>query len=153
MIRGSVIVAGLAALLSLLLHLMGLSLTAPRLADQPTASGAPDKVELGNSFEDLVDAVAEPVEPQPVEAPEPPVDEPPEPAPEPAEIPTSEVHVASDNPQRTFSPDTGTSEVLQPVAPEPVEADAPDSEDTTDGDQSASDDADETPSEIAEAIE
>ncbi|KUJ78811.1 energy transducer TonB family protein [Ruegeria profundi] len=149
MIRGSVIVAGFAALLSLLLHLMGLSLTAPRLAGQPTASGAPDKVELGSSFEDLVDAVAEPVEPQPVEAPEPPVDEPPEPA----EIPTSEVHVASDNPQRTFAPDTGTSEVLQPVAPEPVEADAPESEDTTDGDQSASDDADETPPETAEAVE
>ncbi|WP_037313881.1 energy transducer TonB family protein [Ruegeria halocynthiae] len=152
MIRGSVVIAVLAALVSLLLHLMGLSLTAPRLVDEPREAGAPDTVDLGSSFEDLVESVAEPVEPEPAEAPEPPVEAAPEP--EPAEIPTSEVHVASDNPQRTFAPDTGSSEVLQPVTPEPVEADIPETEDTTDGDKTASDDVDETPPvETAEAIE
>ncbi|WP_170430867.1 energy transducer TonB family protein [Ruegeria arenilitoris] len=157
MIRGSIVIAALAALLSLLLHLMGLGLTAPRLIQQPDAAGRGDSVELSNSFEDLVDTVAEPVESEPPEAPEPPVEEPPEPAPEPAEIPTSEVHVASDDPQKTFSPDTGTSEILQPVAPEPVEAQAPESRDTTDGDKSASDEVEETPpvevAEVAEAPE
>ncbi len=152
MIRGSIVVAVLAALLSLLLHLMGLGLTAPRLIQQPDDAGRGDSVELSNSFEDLVDTVAEPVEPEPPEAPEPPVEEAPEPAPEPAEIPTSEVHVASDDPQKTFSPDTGTSEILQPVAPDPVEA--PETQDTTDGDKSASDEVDETPpAEVAEVAE
>ncbi|CUK08232.1 hypothetical protein RUE5091_03053 [Ruegeria denitrificans] len=150
MIRGSVVIAVLAALLSLLLHLAGLGLTAPRLTEQPGTSGPTDSIELGNSFEDLVEAIAEPVEPEPVETPEPPVEEPPEPA----EIPTSEVHVASDDPQQTFAPDTGTSEVLQPVSPEPVESEAPETQDTTDGDQSASDEVDETPPvETAETVE
>ncbi len=154
MIRGSVVIAVLAALLSLLLHLMGLSLTAPRLAEQPSQTGSSDAVELSNSFEDLVEAVAEPVEPEPEAAPEPPVEEPPEPAPEPAELPTSEVHVASDDPKQTFAPDTGKSEVLQPVAPEPVETEAPNTEDTTDGEANASDDVDETPpTETAEVVE
>ncbi|WP_170571269.1 energy transducer TonB family protein [Ruegeria atlantica] len=154
MIRGSVVIAVLAVLLSLLLHLMGLSLTAPRLAEQPSQTGTSDAVELSNSFEDLVDSVAEPVEPEPEAAPEPPAEESPESAPKPAEIPTSEVHVASDDPKQTFAPDTGTSEILQPVAPEPVEAEAPETEDTTDGDANASDDADETPpTETAEVVE
>ncbi|MES0825664.1 energy transducer TonB family protein [Ruegeria sp. SCP11] len=154
MIRGSVVIAVLAALLSLLLHLMGLSLTAPRLAEQPSQTGSSDAVELSNSFEDLVEAVAEPVEPEPEAAPEPPVEEPPEPAPEPAELPTSEVHVASDDPKQTFAPDTGKSEVLQPVAPEPVETEAPKTEDTTDGEANASDDVDETPpTETTEVVE
>lgn len=157
MIRGSVVIAALAALLSLLLHLMGLSLTAPRLTQQPGDTGRADSVELSNSFEDLVDTIAEPVEPEPPEAPEPVEEEPPEPAPEPAEIPTSEVHVASDDPKKTYAPDTGTAEVLQPVAPEPVEAEAPETQDTADGDKTASDDVEETPpveeAEVAEAPE
>lgn len=143
MIRGSVVIAALAALLSLLLHLMGLSLTAPRLTQQPGDTGRANSVELSNSFEDLVDTIAEPVEPEPPEAPEPVEEEPPEPAPEPAEIPTSEVHVASDDPKKTYAPDTGTAEVLQPVAPEPVEAEAPETQDTADGDKTASDDVEE----------
>ncbi|WP_170410951.1 TonB family protein [Ruegeria arenilitoris] len=150
MIRGSVVIAVLAALLSLLLHLTGLSLTAPRLTGQSGDTDTPDRVELGNSFEDLVEAVAEPVEPEPEETPEPPVEDPPEPA----EIPTSEVHVASDDPQQTFAPDTGTSEVLQPVSPEPVESEAPEPQETTDDDQSASDEVEETPDvETAEVVE
>ncbi|WP_170329747.1 energy transducer TonB family protein [Ruegeria arenilitoris] len=157
MIRGSVVIAVLAALLSLLLHLMGLSLTAPRLAQQPDNAGRGDSVELSNSFEDLVESVAEPVEAEPPQAPEPPVEEPLEPAPEPEEIPISEVHVASDNPQQTYAPDTGTSEILQPVAPEPVETEARETQDTTDGDKSASDEVEEAPpveeSEVAETPE
>jgi TonB family protein len=157
MIRGSLVIAALAALLSLVLHLMGLSLTAPRLTQQPQDAGRGDSVELSNSFEDLVDTIAEPVEPEPPEAPEPVEEEPPEPAPEPAELPTTEVHVASDDPKQTYAPDTGTAEVLQPVAPEPVEAEAPETQDPADGDNTASDEVEETPSaeaaEVAEAPE
>ena len=154
MIRGSLVIAVLAALLSLLLHVMGLSLTAPRLADQPSQSGTTDTVELGNSFEELAETADDPIEPEAAEAPEPPVEEPPEPAPEPAEVPTSEVHVASDDPKQTFAPDSGVSEVVQLVAPEPVETEKPATEDTTDGDANASDDVDETPpTETAEVVE
>lgn len=157
MIRGSVVIAAIAVALSLLLHVMGISITAPRLAEQPDEGGPVDAVELGTSFEDLVETVTEPVTPEPAEPPDPAVEEEPEPAPEPAEIPTSEVHVASDDPKRTFAPDTGEAEVVQPVAPEPVEPEPVETPDTTDGEAEASDEIDETPpvepSETAETPE
>ncbi len=152
MIRGSVVIAAIAVLLSLLLHAMGLSLTAPRLTEQRRETSPTDTVELGNSFEDLIDEVTEPVEPEPAEAPEPPAEEQPEP--EPAEIPTSEVHVASDNPQQTYSPDTGTAELVQPDVTEPVEPESAETEADAEGDAAASDDVEETPPvETAEIVE
>ncbi|WP_420585676.1 TonB family protein [Ruegeria sp.] len=154
MIRRSLVIAVIAVLLSLVLHAMGLRLTAPNLTEQPGRDEGPDSVELGNSFEELVDAVAEPVEPEPEAAPDPPVEEPPEPAPEPAEIPTSEVHVASDNPEQTFAPDTGESEVLRPLELEPVQPEPPVTESSSEGEQTASDAEDETPTaESAEVTE
>lgn len=140
MIRGSVFVAILAALVSLVVHILGLSMTAPNLAEPPTTETAPDTVALGNSFEDLAETPPEPVEPEQAEAPEPPIETPPEP--EPAEIPTSQAKVASPDPQRVFAPDTGTSQIAQPEAPEPEVIEPvgqPDSE------ESASDEATETP--------
>lgn len=146
MIRGSVVIAVFAVVVSLLLHAMGLGLTASRLTEQPSGTGPTDTVELGTSFEDLVETATKPVEPEVAEPPEPTVEEEPQPAPEPAEIPTSEVHVASDDPKRTFAPDTGETETVQPVAPEPVEPEAVETPDTTDGEAEASDELDETPS-------
>jgi len=151
MIRGSVVIAAIAVLLSLLLHATGLSITAPRLTEPPSETGPEDTVELGNRFEDLVDEVTEPLEPEPTEEPEPPVEEPPEP--EPAEIPTSEVHVASDDPQQTFAPDTGTAELVQPEILEPIEPEAAETEAAEEGDATASDEAEETPVETAEVFE
>lgn len=126
MIRRSLVIAVAAALLSLLLHLMGITATTRVAVVDQAEQNQADVVELTNEFEDLAETEAAPVEaeaapePEPVEAqpPEPePAQEPPEPEeaeapPEPkeAEEPTSQALVASANPQRTFAPDTGTVE-------------------------------------------
>ncbi len=141
MIRRSVVIAAVAILVSLLLHVMGLTFTAPRLAEQPAGASPDNKVELGNSFEELAEDSIEPVEPEPNEAPEPLAEEPPEPP----EVPVSEALVASEDPQVTPSPDLGSAEVVNPVATEPVEPDVAETESTSDGDKTASEDIDETP--------
>lgn len=141
MIRGSVAIAVIAVLLSLIAHLAGLSFTAPALEGQAAQEQPSDAVALGNAFEDLAEPVAEPPEPEPAEPPEqPPVETPPEP--EAAEVPVSEALVASEDPQRVFSPDFGESSVVQPVEsePEPNEPAEP-----SDSDATASDDTDVTP--------
>ena len=147
MIRRSLAIAAIAIALSLVLHLMGLSFTAPSLTAESSASGrSPDAVELGNSFEELAEAAPEPVTPPEAETPEPPEEEPPvEQPPEPSEVPVSEALVASDNPQQTFSPDVGEAEVVQPLNTEPVEPNVAETEDTADGDKAASAELDETP--------
>ncbi|WP_171123143.1 MULTISPECIES: energy transducer TonB [unclassified Ruegeria] len=153
MIRGSVVIAAVAILLSLFIHVMGLTFTAPRLSEQPTNESPADSVALGNTFEDLAEVIAEPVEPEPPEAPEPPVEAPEEPP----EVPVSEALVASDNPQVTPSPDLGDAEVVQPIATEPVEPDVAETENTSEGDDAASQEVDETPpvepSEVVETPE
>ncbi len=131
MIRRSIFVAVLAISLSLLAHLFGLSLTTPSLTESATGAARPDSVELSSSFEDLADAAPEPVEPEPAETPEPPVVPPEEPSP--AEIPTSQALVASPDPQQGPSPDTGSSTIVQPEAPEEVVVDPEDAPDGDDG--------------------
>ncbi|WP_170785308.1 energy transducer TonB family protein [Ruegeria lacuscaerulensis] len=147
MIRGSVVIAVVAILVSLILHLMGLLYTAPRLAEDGSEAAAQNSVELGSSFEDLAEEAEEAVEPEQAEAPEPPAEEEPveEEIPETPEVPISEALVASDNPEESFAPDLGEAEVVQPEATEPVEPNVAESVDGTDGDQSASEEADETP--------
>ncbi|WP_171211608.1 energy transducer TonB [Ruegeria sp. HKCCA5426] len=153
MIRGSVVIAAVAILVSLFIHVMGLTFTAPSLSEQPTNESPADSVALGNTFEDLAEVIAEPVEPEPPEAPEPPVEAPEEPH----EVPVSEALVASDNPQVTPSPDLGDAEVVQPIATEPVEPDVAETENTSEGDDAASQEVDETPpvepSEVVETPE
>lgn len=114
MIRRSTAIATATILLSLLVHLFGLSFTAPVPEDQPAGEAATDVVALGNAFEDIAEALAEPVAPEPAPIPEPPVEQPPEP--DTTEIPTSEALVASDNPQDVLSPGTGPA--AAPVQPE-----------------------------------
>lgn len=140
MIRGSVIVAIVAILVSLIVHIFGLSVTAPNLTQPQAEEKTTDTVTLGNTFEELAEASPDPVEPEPAEVPEPPVETPPEP--ESAEVPTSQAQVASPDPQRVTSPDTGTgpitqSEVIEPEVTEPVGQ--------TDSDEGASDDVTSTP--------
>ncbi|WP_282152212.1 energy transducer TonB family protein [Ruegeria atlantica] len=141
MIRRSVMIAVVAILVSLFLHLMGLSVTGQRLAEDAPGGQAPESIELSTTFEDLAEVVAEPIEPEPAEAPEPPVER----LPEEPEIPVSEALVASENPQEVYAPDIGEAEVVQPTATEPVEPDVAETENTSDGDAAASEDVNETP--------
>ncbi|WP_282119667.1 energy transducer TonB family protein [Ruegeria atlantica] len=141
MIRRSVMIAVVAILVSLFLHLMGLSVTGQRLAEDAPGGQAPESIELSTTFEDLAEVVAEPIEPEPAEAPEPPVER----LPEEPEIPVSEALVASENPQEVYAPDIGEAEVVQPTATEPVEPDVAETENTSEGDAAASEDFDETP--------
>ncbi len=117
MIRRSAFVAALAILLSLGIHALGLSISAPNLTPRTGEDQRSDTVELGTTFEDFATAEPEPVEPELAEPPEPPSETPPEPVE--AEIPTSDALVASAEPQQTPSPDTGASTVLTPQAPVP----------------------------------
>ncbi|WP_170755152.1 TonB family protein [Ruegeria lacuscaerulensis] len=155
MIRGSIFIAVVAVLVSLLLHFMGLAFTTPNLVQDAGTSDAQDTVELGNSFEDLAEPASAPEEPEPVPEPEPPAEEEVvEELPEEPEVPVSEALVASENPQQTFSPDVGEAEVVQPVETEPVEPDVAETEDTSEGEEAASDEIEETPSvETAEVVE
>ncbi len=119
MIRRSTTIAAVAILLSLVVHLLGLSLSWTNPEEQAGSDGANDAVEMGNGFEDVAEALEEPVEPEPAPTPEPPVESPPEP--EQADTPTSEALVASDNPKQSFSPDTETGEAAPPeTAPTPT---------------------------------
>jgi TonB family protein len=155
MIRGSIFIAVVAVLVSLLLHFMGLAFTTPNLVQDAGTSDAQDTVELGNSFEDLAEPASEPEEPEPAPEPEPPAEEEVvEELPEEPEVPVSEALVASENPQQTFSPDVGEAEVVQPVETEPVEPDVAETEDTSEGEEAASDEIEETPPvETAELVE
>ncbi len=155
MIRGSIFIAVVAVLVSLLLHFMGLAFTTPNLVQDAGTSDAQDTVELGNSFEDLAEPASEPEEPEPVPEPEPPAEEEVvEELPEEPEVPVSEALVASENPQQTFSPDVGEAEVVQPVETELVEPDVAETEDTSEGEEAASDEIEETPPvETAEVVE
>lgn len=111
MIRRSTAIGLAAILLSLMVHFLGLSV-APRGHQGPSAGdAATDVVALENTFEDVA-ALSEPVLPEPAEIPDPPVETPPEP--EPADRPTSEALVASADPQRVASPDTGSARIPQP---------------------------------------
>ncbi|WP_299663232.1 cell envelope integrity protein TolA [uncultured Ruegeria sp.] len=119
MIRRSAIVAGLAGLLSLLLHYLGISFLGPGLPELRSEGDSVSLLELGNSFEDFTEATTDPVQPEPAEAPEPPAEDLTEP--ERAEIPISETLVASPDPKRVSSPDIGA-----PVAPQTdVQEEAP----------------------------
>ncbi|MEM9909956.1 MAG: energy transducer TonB, partial [Pseudomonadota bacterium] len=103
MIRRSLFIASVAALLSLLLHLLGIGATV-RVTDEPaTASNQSDAVELTNAFEDLAETEAEPVEPEAA----------PEPEPEEAATPEPEEAEAPPEPEEAEAP------------PEPEEAEPP----------------------------
>lgn len=121
MIRKSIIVALIAALVSLLTHFLGIWLVFRGTSHLPVAEGQTDTIELGNSFEDFAEPVSEPVKPEELPTSEPPEESTPIPAQ--PDIPTSEAKVASDNPQDGVSPDTGTAVDNPPTVSEPVRPD------------------------------
>jgi len=119
MIRKSTVIATAAILLSLLVHFFGLGFTPRVQPERPSEEATSDVVALGNAFEDFAEDLSDPVPPENTPAPEPPTETVPEP--ELANTPTSEVLVASANPQRTNSPDTGSAQVVQPDTTGPSE--------------------------------
>jgi len=113
MIKRSTIVAAIAVLLSVLLHLLGLGVVwraeqqaRPQPSDGDTVTQV---VAPGTTFEDLAEPVQEPEEPV----------EPPEEEPTPDEIPTSDARIASETPQQDTTPDTGTAQPVEPTTAEP----------------------------------
>ncbi len=142
MIRTSVIVAVVAILVSLLVHILGLTLTSSTLSERPNAPGdTEDSIALGTAFEELAETPPEPIEPEEAPVPEPPVETSPEP--ELAEVPTSDARVASPNPQdQVRAPDTGSANGAEAEVPEPEVTQSVDQSDT---DAAASDDTDTTP--------
>lgn len=111
MIRRSAAIATAALVLSLVVHLLGLSLTVRIQPERSDESATNDVVALGNAFEDVAENLSDPVPPETTPPPEP----------ERAEVPTSEALVASPDPQRTTRPDTGSARIVQPDTTEPSE--------------------------------
>jgi periplasmic protein TonB len=119
MIRRSTAIATAAIVLSVLVHILGLSFTSSTQPTQPAEDAASDVVAMGNAFEDVAEAVSEPVPPEHATVSDPPVETPIEP--DIAETPTSEVLVASANPQRVFAPDSGSVKASQRETTGPIE--------------------------------
>lgn len=115
MIRRSVFIALFALLLSLGFHLVGLGVAVRVERTSPPPETTGEVVAVGNAFEDIAEALQEPEEPE--LAPEPEQEETVEPVPpvNESEVPDTEVLVASENPQDTFAPDTGTAQIVEPV--------------------------------------
>ncbi len=118
MIRGSLLVAFAAVLLSVLVHGLGLRFTARDLQPLPDQDGTIDVADVGSTFEDFAESVSAP-EPPDVTLPEPVTETP----------PTSQALVASDTPQFVTTPDTGTGQGVAPDEGAPSD-DAPTAPDT-----------------------
>lgn len=129
MIRRSAIIAAIAAIASIILHvlILGFTWTLDRGPQGPSQDGTSTEVSTpGSTFEDLVEAVTEPVTPEPAPEPEPVVE--PAPVPEPEDTPTSQALIASETPQQEVTPDTGTAqstETTGPVTPDDGDAAQP----------------------------
>ncbi len=115
MIRRSLLIASFALLVSLGAHLLGLGYAIRIERSAPPPQPAGDVIAVGNAFEDIAQALEEPDTPD--HAPEPEQEQPIEPVPpvRETEVPDTEVLVASENPQDTYAPDTGTAQIVAPV--------------------------------------
>lgn len=115
MIRRSLLIAAMALLLSLGLHLTGLGFVVRVERTGPAPDPRSDIAALGNSFEDIADQLDEPDAPAPLPEPEQPETVEPVQPPTETDVPDTEVLVASENPQDTYAPDTGTAQIVAPV--------------------------------------
>ncbi|WP_299426453.1 TonB family protein [uncultured Shimia sp.] len=115
MIRRSLLIASVALLLSLAVHLLGLGY-AIRIEHAPSRSQtSAEPIALGNAFDDLAEELEAPEQPDPAPEPEPPQPVEPVAPTTDADVPDTEVLVASENPQDTYAPDTGTAQTVAPV--------------------------------------
>lgn len=114
MIKRSLFIACVALALSLVVHLTGLGVFVRVERVAPPPEVVEETAALGNTFEDIAEALEEPEAPE--AAPEPEAPEPVAPVPpSEAEVPDTEVLVASENPVDSFAPDTGTAQIVEPV--------------------------------------
>ena len=148
MIRRSTAIGTAALVLSLIVHFLGITLTVSSSTPPTAADPTVEQVALGEAFEDLAEAQAEVVEPEPAEVPEPPVETAPEP--DLAETPTSNALVASANPRPVPSPDKGAVQSVEPsvsgpVTPETGDTPAPEADTPSGGAQTDVSDARITP--------
>ncbi|NKW92118.1 hypothetical protein HGD87_06205, partial [Rhodobacteraceae bacterium R_SAG9] len=104
MIRRSLLIAAVALLVSLGLHLTGLGFVVRIERTPPPTEVRSDVVALGNSFEDIADQLDAPKEPDPLPEPELPETVAPVQPPTETDVPDTEVLVASENPQDTYAP-------------------------------------------------
>ena len=122
MTRESILVAVAAALISMLLHGLGLFFTAGEGQPPSTRDVTSGLTDAGDAFEDFAENMTEPAEPEQASAPDPPDVTSPDQVIE--ETPTSRAKVASDTPQDVTAPDTGTVDVIEPDAAAPSGDDA-----------------------------
>ncbi|WP_294224893.1 cell envelope integrity protein TolA [uncultured Shimia sp.] len=116
MIQRSLIIALFATIFSLSLHLLGLGIVG-RIEREPSVKAVDGLISISNAFEDIAETLEDPVEPEPDLTPEQEPEQPVQPTPPPseAEVPDTEVLVASENPQDTYAPDTGTAQIVEPA--------------------------------------
>ncbi len=150
MIRKSAAIAALAGVLSLVLHIFGISFYGSSLPELRANEESVSLIELGNTFEEFNDNTTDPVQPESAETPDPPVED--TIKPNTADIPISETLVASPNPQQVSSPDVGApvaprSELQEEVPTEPVAPSNP--EPATDADTSVTSAVDPKPERLA----
>lgn len=119
MIRKSTAIAAVAVLLSLLAHVLGLGFSSRPPPEPSAGETGPGVVAMGNAFEDVAEAVSEPVLPEPAPVPDP--AEEPLPEPETTDSPTSEALVASSDPQDVRTPDAASAKAVEPDRTEPAE--------------------------------
>ncbi|MCP4206903.1 MAG: TonB family protein [Shimia sp.] len=115
MIRRSVIIASFALLVSFGIHLLGLGYAVRIERTSPASQAADETIAISNTFDDFADVFDEPEEPEPAPEPEPPQPVDPVPPTSDIDVPDTEVLVASDNPQDSYAPDTGTAQIVAPV--------------------------------------
>lgn len=120
MIRNSALIAVVALTISLIAHLLGVSLLTRVPPAPPPEEPSTGDVSLGNGFEDLAETASKPAEPEEAEAPDPPVEVTPE-AP-PVDIDTSLAMVEASNPEPSASPGTGPEETAPAETITPAEA-------------------------------
>lgn len=115
MIRRSLLIASVALLVSLAVHLLGLGY-AIRIEHTPQKSQtSSEPIALGNAFDDLAEELEAAEQPEPAPEPEPPQPVEPVAPTTDTDVPDTEVLVASENPQDTYAPDTGTAQTVVPV--------------------------------------
>ncbi len=115
MIRRSLLIASLALLVSLGVHLLGLGYAVGVGNIPPAHQTADETIAVSSAFDDFAEDFEDTEAPEPAPEPEPPEPVAPVPPKSETDVPDTEVLVASENPQDTYAPDTGVAQIVEPV--------------------------------------
>ncbi|MBO6899027.1 MAG: TonB family protein [Shimia sp.] len=115
MIRRSLLIASLALLVSLGVHLLGLGYAVGVGNIPPARPTVDETIAVSSAFDDFAEDFEDPEAPEPAPEPEPPEPVAPVPPENETDVPHTEVLVASENPQDSYAPDTGTAQIVEPV--------------------------------------